>query len=457
MITGAGQTPEPRFLGSFRPPGASSVPLDLTAHVSDELLLLEIEASEPQRQSAAEALGEVRRCVAELDAAPDLNRLVHVAAREARGLTGFHRVMIYRFLEDGAGSVVAEAKINALTSWLNHHYPESDIPKQARALYLRNAIRVIPDAGYTPAPLCPAANPRTGRPVDMSNCALRSVSPIHLQYLKNMGVAASMSVSIIVDGALWGLISFHHQAPKLVPYVTRELCKHLGQILSQQIKGREDAEHHHESLRLSATREKLLDRVLKGPSLDQALADHIKEVQRAVPADGAAVVVGTQVVRTGHAPGEEQVSDLATWLLASCSPPVYATNRLPGEHSPAESYAADASGLLASVVWRDPHILLLWFRAELVQTINWAGNPHKPLEASSAGQLTPRRSFGIWKETAPPIASVVCGGDRRGTPPRARAVRSRTTTDAHRPKCPSGARYPKRRLCSRRKTFLCRR
>ena len=187
LITGAGQTPEPRFLGSFRPPGASSVLLDLTAHVSDELLLLEIEPSEPQRQSAAEALGEVRRCVAELDAAPDLNWLVHVAAREARGLTGFDRVMIYRFLEDGAGSVVAEAKINALTSWLNHHYPESDIPKQARALYLRNAIRVIPDAGYTPAPLCPAVNPRTGRPVDMSNCALRSVSPIHLQYLEEHG------------------------------------------------------------------------------------------------------------------------------------------------------------------------------------------------------------------------------------------------------------------------------
>jgi two-component system, chemotaxis family, sensor kinase Cph1 len=399
LVTGAGQTSEPRFLGSFRPSVASAVLLDLTLHLSDELLVLEIEPSEPHRQSAAEALTKVRRCLGELDAAPDLNALFHVAAHEARRLTAFDRVMIYRFLEDGAGCVAAEAKVDALDSWLNHHYPESDIPKQARALYLRNAIRVIPDAGYTPAPLCPPANPITGRPLDMSDCALRSVSPIHLLYLRNMGVAASMSVSIIIDGALWGLIAFHHQAPKLVPYETRELCKHLGQILSQQIKLREDAEQHQESVRLDAAREKLLDRVTMGPSLDQALADHIKEVQRALPANGAAVVVGTEVIRAGHAPSGEQVRDVVAWLLASCSAPVYETSSLAREHSPAEAYAADASGLLASVVSRDTPVLLLWFRAERVKTIDWAGNPHKSVEASSVGQLTPRRSFQIWNET----------------------------------------------------------
>ena len=399
LITRVGQTPEPRFLGSFRPQGACSALLDLTVHSSGELLVLELEPSAPHTQSAAEALAEVRRCVAELDAASDVNSLVNVAAHEARRLTGFDRVMIYRFLEDGAGSVVAEAKIDALTSWLNHHYPESDIPKQARALYLRNAIRVIPDAAYTPAPLCPPANPKTGRPLDMSDCALRSVSPVHLQYLRNMGVAASMSVSIIVDGALWGLVAFHHQAPKLVPYETREFCKHVGQILSQQIKVREDGEHHQETLRLGTAREKLLERVAQEPSLDQALLSHLKDVKRAVPADGAAVVVGTQVVRTGHAPREEQVRDLGRWLLTSCPAPVYETSRLPREHSPAEAYATEASGLLASVVSREMPILLLWFRAERVQTINWAGNPHKPVDATSTGQLTPRQSFEIWKET----------------------------------------------------------
>ena len=134
-------------------------------------------------------------------------------------------------------------------------------------------------------------------------------------------------------------------------------------------------------------------------SLDQALLSHLKDVKRAVPADGAAVVVGTQVVRTGHAPREEQVRDLGRWLLTSCPAPVYETSRLPREHSPAEAYATEASGLLASVVSREMPILLLWFRAERVQTINWAGNPHKPVDATSTGQLTPRQSFEIWKET----------------------------------------------------------
>ena len=232
---------EPVYLGSVAVAGAK---LCLTAHDRDGIRILEIEPSSPLPQSTAEVLAQARKTAALFDRALDHTELLQTAAREARRLTEFDRVMIYRFLRDGSGSVEAEDRAEALPPFLNHRYPASDIPKQARELYLRNLIRVIPDVSYTPAPLIPSLNPATKAPLDMSDCTLRSVSPIHVQYLKNMNVAASMSVSIVVDGALWGLVAFHHMSPKLVPYELREMCKHLGEIPSQQVKAREDAEAH---------------------------------------------------------------------------------------------------------------------------------------------------------------------------------------------------------------------
>ena len=308
-------TPKPAYLGSFALPGNTSRLLDWTGHGRDGILVLEIEPSSTRAQTAAAMLAQVRETTAEFERALDLPRLLKCATVEARRLTGFDRVMIYRFLDDGAGSVVAEDKIDGLDPFLHHHYPASDIPKQARALYLQNLIRVIPDANYTPAPLVPAHNPHTNAPLDMSECVLRSVSPIHLQYLKNMGVTASMSVSIVVDGALWGLMAFHHASPKPVPYELREVCKHVVQILSQQVKAREQDELHQQRLRLGAAREALVDTLSKVSAIEQALLERIDELQRMLPADGVAVLFGDRVSSTGHAPSEEQVRALAEWLL----------------------------------------------------------------------------------------------------------------------------------------------
>lgn len=394
------KVPEPLYLGSFAPPAAPGRLVDLTAHARDGILILEIEPSATSPSTAAEMLARIRRASAELEAAPDLIRVFQAASREVRHLTGFDRVMIYRFLADGTGSVEAEDKIKELDCLLNHRYPASDIPKQARALYVRNLIRVIPNADYTPAPLMPVLNPLTGGPLDMSDCALRSVSPIHLHYLKNMGVTASMSVSILVDGALWGLISCHHTSPKLVPYELREACKHLGQILSQQIKAREQAAQHRQSLSLAAARDDLLGVLARSDSIEQALLDRTDVVRGLVPADGAVVVVGDKICRTGHVPTEAQVRDLSKWLLRSPPSEPYATDCLSRDHAPAQAYATEASGLLATVVSHSGPFMVLWFRAEQVETINWAGIPHKPIEpGTESGTLTPRKSFEIWKET----------------------------------------------------------
>jgi light-regulated signal transduction histidine kinase (bacteriophytochrome) len=397
LVASAQVTSEPAYLGSVAVAGAK---LCLTAHDRDGVRILEIEPSSPFTQSAAGVLAQARESAALFDRALDLTELLQSAAREARRLTGFDRVMIYRFLRDGSGSVVAEDRAEALRPFLNHRYPASDIPKQARELYLKNLIRVIPDVSYAPAPLIPSLNPVTKTPLDMSDCTLRSISPIHVQYLKNMNVAASMSVSIVVDGALWGLVAFHHMAPKLVPYELREMCKHLGEILSQQIKAREDAEAHRQMLYLAARREKILGVLSKAGAIDLALLEHLPELKSVIPADGAAVLFGDGAAATHRAPSQTQVRELVGWLLDTARSGVFETSSLVRQYAPAVGYAREASGLLATIVSREEPLVLLWFRSEQLETINWAGNPHKPAEPGMAiGELNPRKSFEIWKET----------------------------------------------------------
>jgi light-regulated signal transduction histidine kinase (bacteriophytochrome) len=397
LVGSAQAASDPVYLGSVT---AAGTELCLTAHDRGGVRILEIESSSPLLQSTAEVMAQAHKTATQLARAHTNAELLQSAAREARRLTSFDRVMIYRFLGDGSGSVVAEDRADALPPFLNHRYPASDIPKQARELYLRNPIRVIPDVSYTPAPLVPPLHPAAGAPLDMSECTLRSVSPIHVQYLKNMNVAASMSVSIVVDGALWGLMAFHHRTPKLVPYELREMCKHLGELLSQQIKAREDAEAHRQMLDLAARREKLSAILSRASSVGQALLEHLPELEGALPADGATVVLGDKIGATQDAPSQTQVRELVSWLLDGARSNVFETSSLVRHYAPAVDYAREASGIIAVVVSRAEPLVMLWFRAEQLETINWAGNPHKPAEPGTAfGKLNPRKSFEIWKET----------------------------------------------------------
>ena len=378
------------YAGSI--PGASGE-LDLLAHRSGGLLILELEPAAAPRLSAARALGEMQALSIAVERTHDVARACEAAARAVRRFTGYDRVMVYRFLEDGAGRVVAEDKADGMSPFLHHHFPASDIPRQARALYLRNLIRLIPDAGYTPAPVegdDPAA------PLDMTDCVLRSVSPIHVQYLKNMGVAASASVSLVVDGALWGLIALHNDTPRLIPFEVREMCVHAGQILAQTLKGRADEAAHSEVLTLARRREEILPAIAQAGILERGL--DAAELQALLPCDGAAFFSDGKVVLSGVTPGEEAVRALALWHLREEAPAACATASLSRNYPAAIDFAAKSSGLLALTVRRDPALVLLWFRAEHVETVEWAGNPHKAA-TGEAGALSPRASFDAWRET----------------------------------------------------------
>jgi light-regulated signal transduction histidine kinase (bacteriophytochrome) len=206
--------------------------LDAIVHEHDGVTIVELEPAPKVPGADARSL---RSLLSALQHARTLDELCRCAVREVKRLTRFERVMLYRFDAAGHGSVDAEARDPGLDPYLGLRYPASDIPQQARALYRKNWLRLIPDARYTPARLVPSLRPDTGAPLDLTFAVLRSVSPIHLEYLENMGIRASFSVSLIVDDELWGLISCgNHSGPLMVPYEVRSAVEVIGRLLSLQ-------------------------------------------------------------------------------------------------------------------------------------------------------------------------------------------------------------------------------
>lgn len=380
------------FAGQLR--GREDRVFDVHTHVSGEHVIVEIEPGPTLAPTSSAILGALEAAALAFERTTSLKTLCDRAAIEFRRLTGFDRVMIYRFLDDEAGAVLAEDRDPALPSFLNHHFPGSDIPRQARALYLRNLVRVIPDVRYRPAPLRPAWS---GEPLDMSDSALRSVSPIHLQYMQNMEIGASASVSIVKDGVLWGLVACHHAAPRLVPYDIRVACRALAGALARQIKAKEEAEGYRERIRLRSFEDEVASLLGRSASLDDAVNDCLPALRRMFDADGVAALRGGDVASLGVCPPEGVVRDLAAWILSRAPGEVFETDRLPEIAGEVEVHAEIASGLLSVVVSADEPFVVLWFRAERVQEINWAGNPHKAPD--EGGVLNPRASFEAWSES----------------------------------------------------------
>lgn len=368
---------------------------DAFAHRSGEQTLLELERASPEALSASGALSSLLAITSRIAEAPDLAGAARAAAETVREVTGYDRVMIYRFLDDESGQVIAEDRTDGVESFLNHRYPASDIPKQARALYLENRVRVIPHVDYVPVPL-----PQDHDATDLSGALLRSVSPVHLQYLKNMDVGASASISIVSHGTLWGLIACHHRSARAIGHERRQMCLHIAQTLEQALGRLEEETLQREALRLMSRRDELLPHVAGAEGLVHGLLHNADELRNAIPCDGLAIAADRKVVRTGVTPEAGEIEGLVRWLSRPSSPAFFASDSLANEYPPAARWSAVGSGLLSIVISRRPRLALLWFRAEEVETVNWAGNPHKPVEGfGKPGLLTPRASFDLWVET----------------------------------------------------------
>ncbi len=401
----------PGTLRGVVPPGSDTV-FELSHHRAGNHLVAELEPS-LGGTSATTLLTQLEAAAGAFERAADLRQLCAAAAVEFRRLTGYDRVMIYRFREDDAGVVIAEDLAPGQHSFLNHHFPASDIPRQARALYVRNLIRVIPDARYVPAPLMPAWE--EAEPLDMSDCHLRSVSPVHLRYLANMGVVASASVSIVKDGALWGLVACHNATPRPVGADIRAGCRALAGALARQIKAREETDAYRERVRLRTFEDGIVELLLREGSLDLAISNHLDEIMRMLDGDGVAVLRGVEVVRGGRAPAGDTIRRLAEWIAGRAGQPVFTTSALGDQVDMPAAERPLAAGLLAMTLSASEPWMVMWFRAEETEVVNWAGNPHKPVSTGEGGILNPRASFEAWTET-------VRGRARRWTIPEIEAA-----------------------------------
>ncbi|WP_308123667.1 SpoIIE family protein phosphatase [Modestobacter marinus] len=372
----------------------------LPAATPSSTLVIELEpAYGPRPFSFPNTYQAVRGTISELNRATSLQELYDITAEAVRTMTGFDRVMVYRYDPDYNGEVVAEAKAPELNSFLGLHYPASDIPAQARALYEKNWIRLISDVTYTPAPLEPVDLPATGRPLDLTYSTLRSVSPIHCEYLQNMGVRASMSISLLRDDRLWGLIACHHYSgPHAPPYATRAAAEFLGSTLSLRLVDRAEDEEHRRALQVRSTMAWLTAAALDE---DRPLAETLlgrPGLLDVVPADSLVVSLQGNTGTAGVPLPADVVTALAEWA-AGQGHDVVSTDRLPLV-APQLGVPADlACGVLALPLPEGQFVL--WTRAEQVHSVDWGGDPHNKAIAEREGdtiRLSPRRSFDRWRE-----------------------------------------------------------
>ncbi len=374
---------------------------DAIAHMIDGLLILELEPTLLESTIARiNPYRTLKTALPRLMSTLTLTPFCQGVAEYVRTLTGFDRVMVYRFHADQSGEVIAEARRDDLEPYLGLHYPASDIPQQARALYLRNWLRLIPDVADVPATIVPALNPVTGRPLDMSFAVLRSVSTMHIEYLINMGVRASMSISLITDNQLWGLIACHHQSgPKYVPYDIRTACEFLAQVVSAQIGTKREHEDYTYALQLKSIVTEFVAVLSTSDNLLDGLTQLSPNLLDVMQASGAAICFNGECRQLGVTPDVSSIRQLIAWIAAHSDQAVFATNTLARDYPPGEQMIAVASGVLAVAISRTRHDYVLWFRPEVIQMVHWAGDPHKPYEvADDRVRLSPRKSFALWKQ-----------------------------------------------------------
>ncbi len=370
-----------------------SLSLSLVAHRSADRIVVEVERTETR--PVDEVFGMLRSFTQRLGAQADIPKSLTATADMVRQLTDFDRVLVYRFDPDWNGHVVAESNSGKLPLYLGLRFPAGDIPAQARELYSINRLRIIPNATYVPVPIL-SVDDANSPPLDLSLSQLRSVSPVHLEYMRNMGTMASMSVSIMVEGRLWGLIACHSAQPHLVSHATREMCDFVGQTLAMRISALARAEEAAARATLAATTAKLLSAMTATPDWVDGLMGAADALLAQVNAAGAAVVVDGRIRQVGTAPDAHAIMQIIEWLTARTADACFATESLSAHMEGADDIASVASGVLAVSISRVHNSWLIWFRPELVRTVTWSGNPHKIVRES--GRIHPRESFDAWKE-----------------------------------------------------------
>lgn len=358
-------------------------------------LIIELERAGPP----VELSHHLEKALQAIMAASTLRALCDDAARIFKSLTGYDRVMIYRFDDEGHGEVLSEAKEVTLEPFLGNRYPASDIPQIARRLYERNRVRVLRDVEYTPAALTPARSPITGDHLDMSMCFLRSISPIHLQYLKNMGVCGTLVVSLLVNGKLWGLVSCHHYVPRFMHFEERAVCELLAEAVATRIAALQSFVQAQAEFTVRRLEQQMIRVISKEGDWRNALFDRSAALLEPLGASGAALLFEGEVRTVGEVPSTSALRDIGYWLDRQPHSGLVATSAFAKDAPQFAALTPIASGLLAVPVSAMSGEYLIWLRPERIRTVTWGGNPFEPhLVGDDPATLSPRRSFAQWHQ-----------------------------------------------------------
>ena len=352
-----------------------------------------------QAKHLTDLLLPLQRSLMSLNTENDTYRYFERIASIVRDLAEFDRVMVYRFDMNWEGEVIAESKVESAHSYLGTHFPASDIPPQARQLYIINPVRQIADTEAKPVPVLPALSPVTQQPLDMTYSVIRSLSPVHVEYLRNMGVRASMSISLLQNGRLWGLIACHHNTPKRLSNALLEAAAFISQVVSAKLTLIEFLER--QNLGMGASR--IIGELLKNITSDSeesVLQGLLPDLLVLLDASGVIMVVEGKHYVHGDVPEPDAAHELIAWLGRQSSNGLFSCDHLEKQFAPAGAYTNIASGLLATPLSTEMSNCILWLRKEKIRTVHWAGNPEKIFLRDPAGiRLSPRKSFESWTES----------------------------------------------------------
>ena len=369
---------------------------DISIHRSGQSYILEFE--EKVAGKDRDDLALVLPLIARVSRKDGVQAAAQEAVMALQVLSGFDRVMVYRFAPDGSGEVIAERHTVGMEPFLGLRYPASDIPRQARELYKRSMFRLIADVNGEVSPIVPEKNPH-GEPLDLSLSVTRAVSPIHLEYLRNMEVGASMSVSILKDGELWGLFACHHRSARYVDYERRTAIELFAHLFSYELERKVEAAIRDEERHSRALHDRLMVRLSAGGDLIESFDAIADELSQIVSSDGVAIYSEGRYQSRGAAPTAEEFKRLARHLNTVPTATIFATDHLIDTYPDAETIADRVAGLLAVPISRTPRDYIVFFRHEIARSVRWAGNPEKPVELGPNGvRLTPRKSFEAWTE-----------------------------------------------------------
>ncbi|MBE7172917.1 MAG: GAF domain-containing protein [Williamsia sp.] len=368
-----------------------------TVHFSGHIIMLEMEAFPDGSLSTADLYNQTQKFVSLLKNTYGVQQLCQNITQEIRMITGYDRVMVYRFDDRYNGEVFAESKKEELPAFFGHHYPHSDIPSQARELYLRNLLRMIPDVDYVPVPIFTVDDGEPEKTLDMSHSILRSVSPIHIRYLKNMDVQATLTISLVLDGRLWGLIACHHYSPKLIPHYIRLSAQLQAHFLTSQIRVQETAEEYRRAQAIENDLSRLL--ILLSSEQNFFSVCHTVDLLSSFIGTGGTVIMNNNFIcSNGNVPNSKEIRKLHNWLFGHLQQEYWYTSQLSAHYPDAASFTDLGAGILFHSLGREDSCII-WFRPEVVKDIEWAGNPTEAVaKDTSSGRLSPRTSFELWKE-----------------------------------------------------------